>query len=163
MARTRVGRLFGSISPVTSKENRAQFYWQSSAAGLLLGMALGGLTGIAAAIYIAIGSSAEYASLLLALPLLGVLIGAVCGGASGIAGTIYTSKLGRLPHFLLTSSIALAAAAALGALFTAFSRWGWAYSAAVALPAAVLLGTALPRGAEWLRRPSSAGPESSRG
>jgi len=142
---------------VTSRENQAQFYWQSSAAGLLLGIALGGLTGIGVALYMGTGSSAEYtpASMLLALPLLGVLVGAVCGGAAGVAGSMYTSQWGRLPHFLLTASVALMTAAALGALFTAFSPTGWAYSAAIALPASVVLGLALPRAAERLRRPRS--------
>jgi MFS family permease len=116
-------------------------------------MALGGVTGIGAALYLGVGSSPEYASLLLALPLLGVLIGAVCGGAAGIAGSIYTSRRGRLPHLLLTAAVALAAAAAIGALFTAFSRIGWAYSTAIALPAAVVLGLTLPRVAERFRRP----------
>ncbi len=142
---------------VTRSENQAQFYWQSSAAGLLLGTALGGLTGIGVALHMGTGSSAEYtsASLLLALPLLGVLVGAVCGGAAGVAGSMYTSQWGRLPHFLLSASVALITAMALGALFTAFSRTGWAYSAAIALPASVVLGVALPRAAERLRRPPS--------
>lgn len=136
---------------MTSRENQAQFYWQSSAAGLMLGMVLGGATGIVAAIFLAAGSAPEYAGMLMALPLLGVLIGAVCGGAAGIAGSIYTSQRGRLPHLLVTSTVALAAAAAVGALFTSFSQTGWAYSAAVALPAAVVLGLTLPRVAERFR------------
>ena len=142
---------------MTSRENQAQFYWQSSAAGLLLGIALGGLTGIGVALYLGTGPSAEYtsASVLVALPLLGVLVGAVCGGAAGVAGSMYTSHWGRLPHFLLTAAVALTSAVALGALFTAFSRTGWAYSAAIALPASVALGLALPRAAEQLRRPRS--------
>ena len=142
---------------MTSRENQAQFYWQSSAAGLLLGIALGGLTGIGVALYLGTGPSAEYtpASVLVALPLLGVLVGAVCGGAAGVAGSMYTSQWGRLPHFLLTAAVALTSAAALGALLTAFSRTGWAYSAAIALPASVALGLALPRAAERLRRPRS--------
>ncbi|QFG68409.1 hypothetical protein [Ornithinimicrobium pratense] len=142
---------------MTSRENQAQFYWQSSAAGLLLGIALGGLTGIGVALYMGTGSSAEYTftSVLVALPLLGILVGAVCGGAAGITGSIYTSQWGRLPHSLLTASVALIAAAALGALFTAFSRAGWAYSAVIALPASIVLGLALPGAAERLRRPRS--------
>ncbi len=75
---------------VTSRENQAQFYWQSSAAGLLLGMTLGVLTGIAVAIYLSAGTFTEYVSILLALPLLGVLVGAICGGAAGIAGSSRT-------------------------------------------------------------------------
>lgn len=106
-----------------------------------------------AAIYLAVGSSPEYASLLLALPLLGVLIGAVCGGAAGTAGSIYTSQRGQLPHFFLTAAVAVVTAAALGAVFTAFSRTGSAYSAAIALPASVALGLTLPRTAERFGRP----------
>ncbi|MDO5741164.1 MAG: hypothetical protein Q4P07_13560 [Ornithinimicrobium sp.] len=111
------------------------------------------MTGIVAAIYLGVGSSPEYASLLLALPLLGVLIGAVCGGAAGIAGSVYSSQRGQLPHFFLTAAVAVATAAVIGAVFTAFSRTGWAYSAAIALPAAVALGLTLPRTAERFRRP----------
>lgn len=137
---------------MTSRESQAQFYWQSSAAGLLLGMAIGGVTGVVVAIYLGVDLSPEYVSVLFALPLLGVLIGAVCGGASGIAGSIYTSQRGRLPHFLLTVAVALGAAAAIGALFTAFSRTGWAYLAATALPGSVTLGLTLPRAAERFRQ-----------
>lgn len=142
---------------MTGRENQAQFYWQSSAAGLLLGITLGGLTGIGVALYMGIGSPSQYThiSVLVALPLLGVLVGAVCGGAAGIAGSIYTSQWGRLPHYILSASVALITAAALGALFTAFSRTGWAYSAALALPASVVLALALPRVSERLRRPRS--------
>lgn len=141
---------------MTSRENQAQFYWQSSAAGLLLGMALGVVTGVAVAVYVSSGASTEYISGLLALPLLGALMGAVCGGAAGVAGSVYTSQLGRLPHFMLTALVSLASASVIGALFTAFSRTGWACAAAVALPASVALGLALPRAAERLRRPPAA-------
>lgn len=141
---------------MTSRENQAQFYWQSSAAGLFLGMCLGAVTGVAVAIYLSTGTSAEYASALLALPLLGVLIGAVCGGTAGIAGSVYASHLGRLPNLWVTAPVALAAAAAIGALFTAFSPMGWAHLAAIALPASIALGLALPKVSEKLRRPPSA-------
>lgn len=149
------------MSAVTSRENDAQFYWQSSAAGLLLGMALGLMSGIGVAIYAIPGTSAEYASALLALPLLGVLIGAVCGGAAGVAGTVYTSERGRLPRFWVTAPVALVAATTVGALLTAFSPSGWAYAAAIAVPACVTLGLALPPVAERLRRPPSAGSDDS--
>jgi hypothetical protein len=138
---------------VASRENQAQFYWQSSAAGLLLGMVLGGVTGIVAAIYLGVGSSPEYVSLLLALPLLGVLIGAVCGAAAGIAGSMYTSQRGQLPHCFLTAAVAVVTAAAFGAVFTGFSRTGGAFSAAIALPASAALGLTLPRTAERFRQP----------
>jgi hypothetical protein len=138
---------------VTGRGNQAQFYWQASAAGLVLGMALGLATGTVLAVYVAVTSSGTYLSLALALPLLGVLIGAVCGGAAGIAGTAYTSYAGRLPHALLTATAAVVVAAAIGALFGGFSLTGAARTAALAAPAALVLGLALPQAAERFRRP----------
>lgn len=133
------------------RPNQAQFYWQSSAAGFLLGILIGALSGVAAAIYWSVGISEEYVAGVLALPLLGVLIGAICGGAAGVAGSVYTTRRGRLPHFLMTTFVSLVAAAVIGAVFI-----GTALAAAIAVPASVALGLALPRVAERLRRPRPA-------
>lgn len=133
--------------------NEARFYWQSSAAGLLLGMGLGLLTGIVIAVSVARGVSyAEDVGVVMALPLVGILVGALCGGAAGIAGSVYTSRVGRLPPFLLTVPAAVAPAALVGAVFSGFTAQWWATGAAVALLPAVILGLLLPRVSERFRR-----------
>lgn len=134
-----------------NRGNEAQSSWQVSAAGLVLGMALGLATGAGVAVYVVLQSSAEYLTGAIALPLAGVLMGAVCGGAAGIAGTIYTSMRGRLPGFWLAAMTPLFVVTMVGALFTAFSRTGWMYAAALAAPASIVWGWALPVVAERFR------------
>lgn len=139
---------------VTSRESPGPYYWQFSAAGLLLGMVFGAGSGLAVAIYFGTNLSVKYASALFALPMFGVVLGAICGGAAGIAGSVYASHRGRPPHFLLTTSVSLVTAGVIGALLT-----GTALTAAIALPASVPLGLALPRVAERLRRSHFARPD----
>lgn len=133
--------------------NEGYFYWQSSAAGLILGSILGILTGIAIAVWFSLSVVPEYRSALMAVPLLGLLVGSLCGGLSGMVGTIYASRFGTNPPFILTLFSALLAAGFLSALGTGFEGRLWLSGVAYSVPAAVLLALGLPHLAERFRKP----------